>query len=42
MYLDFLVKIPDAPGKLVKVKKGTTTYIDYEYDRSYDSVKFLF
>jgi transposase len=36
MYLDFLVKLPDAPGKLVKVKKGDTTYIDYEYDRTYD------
>ena len=39
MYLDFLVKIPDAPGKLVRVKKGNTTYIDYEYDRTYDSEK---
>ncbi|SCP99642.1 IS1634 family transposase [Anaerobium acetethylicum] len=39
MYLDFLVKIPEAPGKLVRVKKGNTTYIDYEYDRTYDSDK---
>lgn len=39
MYLDFLVKIPDAPGKLVRVKKGKTTYIDYEYDRTYDKEK---
>lgn len=39
MYLDFLVKIPDAPGKLVRHKKGNTVYIDYEYDRIYDKVK---
>lgn len=39
MYLDFLVKIPVAPGKLVRVKKGDTTYIDYEYDRTYDKSK---
>ena len=39
MYLDFLVKIPDAPGKLVRVKKKNATYIDYEYDRIYDKEK---
>ncbi len=39
MYLDFLVKILDAPGKLVREKKGNTTYIDYEYDRTYDKEK---
>ena len=39
MYLDFLVKIPDAPGKLVRVKKKETIYIDYEYDRIYDRDK---
>ena len=39
MYLDFLVKIPDAPGKLVRVKKKSTIYIDFEYDRIYDSKK---
>jgi len=39
MYLNFLAKIPVAPGKLVRVKKGNTTYIDYEYDRTYDSNK---
>ncbi|HBH11919.1 MAG TPA: transposase [Clostridiales bacterium] len=39
MYLDFLVKIPDAPGKLVRVKKKNTIYIDYEYDRIYDRDK---
>lgn len=39
MYLDFLVKIPDAPGKLVRVRKKDTIYIDYEYDRIYDKEK---
>lgn len=39
MYLDFLVKVPDAPGKLVRLKKGDTTYIDYEYERIYDKEK---
>jgi transposase len=38
MYLDYLVKLPDAPWKLVKLKKGDTTYVDYEYDRTYDKV----
>lgn len=36
MYLDFLVKIPDAPGKLLFEKRGDITYIKYEYDRIYD------
>lgn len=36
MYLDFLVKIPDAKGKLIYEKRGDTTYIKYEYDRTYD------
>ncbi len=39
MYLDFLVKIPEAHGKLVRVKKKNTIYIDYEYDRTYDPLK---
>ncbi len=39
MYLDFLVKIPDAPGKLAKQKKGDTVYIDFAYARSYDPAK---
>lgn len=36
MYLDFIVEIPDVPGKIVKLTKKGTTYIDYEYDRIYD------
>lgn len=36
MYLNFLVNIPDAPGKLLFEKRGDITYIKYEYDRIYD------
>lgn len=36
MYLDFLVKIPEAKGKLLYEKRGGATYIKYEYDRIYD------
>lgn len=36
MYLDFLVKIPETKGKLLYEKRGDTTYIKYEYDRTYD------
>lgn len=39
MYLDFLVKIPEAKGKLVRVPKKNAVYIDYEYDRTYDPDK---
>jgi len=36
MYLDFLVKIPDAAGKITRRKKGDSIYIEYEYNRVYD------
>lgn len=36
MYLDFLVKIPEAPGKITFRKKGDATYVEFEYDRTYD------
>ena len=36
MYLNFFVKIPDVPGKLLREKRGDITYIKYEYDRIYD------
>lgn len=36
MYLEYIVKIPDAPGKLLYEKRGDITYIKYEYDRIYD------
>lgn len=39
MYYDFYVKLPDAPGKYVYMKRGNTTYVKYEYDRIYDPVK---
>ena len=39
MYLDCLVKMPNAPGKLVCQKKGETTYVYYEIDRTYDPDK---
>jgi transposase len=35
MYLDFLVELPDAPGKITRKKKGDVVYIDYEYARDY-------
>jgi transposase len=37
MYLDFLVSVPDVPGKIVRKHIKQTAYIDYEYDRSYDA-----
>ena len=36
MYLDFLVGIPDVPGKITRRKKGGAIYINYEYGRDYD------
>ena len=39
MYLDCLVKMPNAPGKIVCQKKGETTYVYYETDRTYDPDK---
>lgn len=39
MYYDFWIKLPDAPGKFVYEKRGETTYVKYEYDRTYDREK---
>lgn len=39
MYLDCLVKMPNVPGKIVCQKKGETTYVYYETDRTYDPKK---
>lgn len=36
MYLNFLVKIPNAPGKITYRRKSETDYVYYEYDRIYD------
>jgi len=39
MYLDFLVRVPEAPGKLTQKEKGGTIYVDYEYERNYNPEK---
>jgi transposase len=39
MFLDYKVQIPDSPGKIVRKNRGGNTYIEYEYDRTYDSDK---
>ncbi|MBP3758626.1 MAG: transposase [Firmicutes bacterium] len=36
MYLDTIIKIPDAKGKITRKKKGDSIYINYEYGRIYD------
>ena len=36
MYLDFLVNIPNAPGKITYRRKNDVDYVYYEYDRIYD------
>ena len=35
MYLDFLIKIPDVPGKITRKVRKETIYVDYEYGREY-------
>jgi hypothetical protein len=39
MYLNLLVKVPNAPGKLLLQKKADTTYVYYEIDRIYNPEK---
>ena len=39
MYFDYLISIPDVPGKIVRKRIKEAVYIDYEYDRSYDAVR---
>lgn len=39
MYLNFLVKVPNAPGKLLISRKGQTSYVYYEVGRTYDKEK---
>lgn len=39
MFLKFKVPIPEAPGKLVRKRRGGQTYIEYEYSRTYDPIK---
>ncbi len=35
MYLDSLVRVPDAKGKITSRTKGNTTYVEYESARVY-------
>ena len=35
MYLDALVKVPEAHGKITYRTKGQTTYIEFESNRIY-------
>jgi len=39
MYLDFLVEIPDAKGKITTKKKGDAIYVNYEVERVYNPEK---
>ena len=39
MYLDFLVSVPDAKGKITHKPKGDAIYVNYEYGREYDKEK---
>ena len=35
MYLNTTIKIPEIKGKIITKKKGTTTYILYQYGSEY-------
>ena len=35
MYLDFLIEVPDAPGKITTKEKGNAVYVNYEVGREY-------
>ena len=35
MYLDFLIEIPDVPGKITTKEKGNAVYVNYEVGRAY-------
>ena len=39
MYLDYTVEIPSVEGKIVRRTIKDTTYVYYEYDRTYDPKK---
>ncbi len=39
MYLNTTVKIPEIKGKIITKKKGTTTYILYQYGSEYHPEK---
>lgn len=35
MYLDFLIEMPDVPGKITTKEKGNAVYVNYEVGREY-------
>ncbi len=37
MYYDFQVEIPEAKGKIITKKKGSVTYVLYQYGQEYKS-----
>lgn len=37
MYYDFQVEIPSVKGKIITKKKGSATYVLYQYDSDYKS-----
>lgn len=39
MYYDFTVRIPSVQGKIITKKKGTATYVLYQYGTQYNSEK---
>lgn len=39
MFFDFQVEVPDAPGLLVRKKRGSYYSVEYEYERAYNPVK---
>ena len=39
MYYDFQVEIPEAKGKIITKKKGSVTYVLYQYGQEYKSKK---
>ena len=39
MFLKYKVDIPVVPGKLVRKNRGGQTYIEYEYERTYDPTR---
>ena len=39
MYYDFWIDLPESNGKFVYEKHGKTTYVKYEFERTYDPVK---
>lgn len=39
MYLDFFVNVPEVKGKITYRRKQDSTYVVYEYDRTYDPAR---